>query len=851
MSLNKTSAESCTVQRIEQPDLKGILYEPKDVVSRKEYYPALVIIPDDSGISEKREIAYATYFASQGFTCFIVDPFSFSGIRESITNPSLLSSRNVISMAFKAYALLIVRRGVSAVGALGMGRGGMVALQLAMDSLPHVGSFMGRFDFVVSVSPAAYIQLRNLCPNGCNILILNAEFEEVYPVESVLQYARRIQAAAPQITVDVRTVPEMFHAWENSGTPRYDDKFITFSKEICYLEDNGTYSNIDKSQVWLPKELKSYFYTRVGCGARIGGGDRDSFYRVCSDILNFIRSSISSQSISGVGLQLLTRMDMRDSLMLKMARCTDVWELFNLVTETLASTPDAALVRIWRVAAPKGRCRSCIHSAKCLVKDRCLQLVASDGYSINENAEWKGVNGKFANIPMDMYKTGMVASTGAPFFVDNVTPDLPWVGNPSWIVQEKIQTVIGQPLIHNYKVLGVFFVFSRTKQGRHVMDGLRIIADHLAIRIAHAEAFSELDQLKRRLEIENTYLQAESANNVSQGMLGTSRAIQEVRRQIQHVAKTDAAVLIIGESGTGKELVANEIHANSRVADGPLVKVNCPSVPRELFESEFFGHVKGSFTGATRNQIGFFEAASDGTIFLDEIGEIELFHQTKLLRALQEKEYRKVGEKITRKFTARLVAATNRDLLAMVRQGTFREDLYYRLNIFPLHIPPLRERKEDIPHLVDAFLSNYSTRYNKGKLALADGQLEILMAYDWPGNIRELLNVINRAAILSNDGLVYVDFIENQTDASSSAPRQSDAAADAEPRQRKRGAAGQDAILNESEMRELEKQNILRALKACNRIVFGARGAAELLGIKPTTLLARMKKMGIDKLYSQ
>jgi transcriptional regulator with GAF, ATPase, and Fis domain len=251
-------------------------------------------------------------------------------------------------------------------------------------------------------------------------------------------------------------------------------------------------------------------------------------------------------------------------------------------------------------------------------------------------------------------------------------------------------------------VLGVLAVFARGAVGTECMDWLRTIADHAAAAIATARAFERIEELKRRLELENEYLREEVTRAGAFGeLVGQGPALEAVARQIDLVAPTDAAVLVLGESGTGKELVAREVHRRSKRAGRPLIKVNCAAVPRELYESEFFGHARGSFTGALRDRAGRFELADGGTLFLDEVGEIPLELQAKLLRVLQEGELERVGEERTRRVDVRLVAATNRDLRAEAEAGRFRQDLYYRLSVFPVELPPLRKRVEDIPLLAD------------------------------------------------------------------------------------------------------------------------------------------------------
>jgi transcriptional regulator with GAF, ATPase, and Fis domain len=304
--------------------------------------------------------------------------------------------------------------------------------------------------------------------------------------------------------------------------------------------------------------------------------------------------------------------------------------------------------------------------------------------------------------------------------------------------------------------------------------------------------------------------------------------------RLEAVAQTSASVLIEGESGVGKELVAHVIHARSPRKDGPLVKVNCASIPHELFESEFFGHVKGAFTGAVRDRVGRFQLADGGTIFLDEVGEIPLDLQSKLLRVLQESEYERVGDDRTHSVDVRVVAATNRDLEKAVVDGRFREDLFYRLSVFPIEVPPLRERGDDVIQIASHFLERTCQDFGHRPLTLSKQQAALLKRYDWPGNIRELKNVIERAVILSRGTVLRLDLAMSDI---LNAP----AERKAEPKE------SSDQLLTEAELRELERKNTLRALEIAQWRVSGPNGAAKLLGIKPTTLTDRIKKFGLRK----
>ncbi len=318
-------------------------------------------------------------------------------------------------------------------------------------------------------------------------------------------------------------------------------------------------------------------------------------------------------------------------------------------------------------------------------------------------------------------------------------------------------------------------------------------------------------------------------------IIGQSGAWQHLIRQIEMVAPTDATVLVLGETGTGKELIARELHRRSRRKDKPLVRVNCASIPKELYESEFFGHARGAFTSAVRDRIGRFEAAAGGTLFLDEIGEIPLELQSKLLRVLQERCYERVGEERTRRADVRIVAATNRDLKKEIVAGRFREDLYYRLNVFPIKVAALRDRKEDIPLLTAHFIELSVKELGCPRPRLTRAGIEILRNYDWPGNIRELRNVIERAAIFAQGGALEFDLPVSGSPVNvTSFGSEHDAKVESE-------------FQTDAEIRRRERENLFVVLQRTGWKIKGVDGAAELLGLKPTTLISRMEKMGLKR----
>jgi len=349
-------------------------------------------------------------------------------------------------------------------------------------------------------------------------------------------------------------------------------------------------------------------------------------------------------------------------------------------------------------------------------------------------------------------------------------------------------------------------------------------------------AFEEIQRLKAQLEMQNVYLQEEVVEAKAFGeLVGQSHALQRIVKQIDLVAPTEASALILGESGTGKELVAREIHQRSRRKDKPLVRVNCASIPKDLFESEFFGHTRGAFTGAVKDRAGRFEAADGGTLFLDEIGEVPLDLQSKLLRVLQEKCYERVGEDRTRRADVRVIAATNRNLQRYVEAGRFREDLFYRLNVFPIQMPPLRERMEDVPLLAKHFIETSVRELGCPKPRLTRAAIAKLENYHWPGNIRELRNIIERAIIISRGGALDFDLPVTES-AVVPSRHVANAKSDAEPE-----------FLTEAELQRRERKNLMTVLEKTHWKIKGENGAAELLGVKATTLKARIKKMGIKR----
>jgi formate hydrogenlyase transcriptional activator len=456
-----------------------------------------------------------------------------------------------------------------------------------------------------------------------------------------------------------------------------------------------------------------------------------------------------------------------------------------------------------------------------------LRIYALDFPLKDESVQEEGV------IPVDDDVSGVVFRTGKL-----------WCGS----VQEarrlgmrdsghpEIGTVCILPLVSRARVLGTFGVIKYEDNAfAGDIEFLSQIGNQIAIAVENACAFGQIRELKDQLSKEKLYLEDEirTEMNFAQ-IIGNSSSLRRVLKQVETVAPTDSTVLIYGETGTGKELIARAIHDLSPRRSKPFVKLNCAAIPTGLLESELFGHEKGAFTGAIAQRIGRFEVANGGTIFLDEVGEIPLELQTKLLRVLQEREFERLGSSRTLRTDARLIAATNRDLEAMVSEQKFRSDLFFRLNVFPVHVPPLRERQGDIALLVRHFTQQFSRHMKKVMDTIPSEAMDALCRYHWPGNIRELQNVIERAVIISAGPALRVDVSDLKL--------------------RKGGLSAEEPALPkltngtlDDVLKETQRQQILKALKECNWVVSGPDGAAVHLGMKRSTLQLRMQKLGIAR----
>lgn len=509
--------------------------------------------------------------------------------------------------------------------------------------------------------------------------------------------------------------------------------------------------------------------------------------------------------------------------------------LLKIVARSL-QRPNFAAVQIWLVG--KGdSCATCPHKCVCPDQTRCLHLAAGGGAAItNPQGDLLRFDDPAFRTPLGFGLTGRVAAEGRELAVPNVDTEPGDAFGMAWLRHRQIRAFAAVPIRFKGEILGVAVGFFRSPLDPEGSRWGRIFADHIGAAISHARAFEEIQFLKAQLEQQNAYLEEEVIEAKAFGVLvGQSAPLRQIISQIDLVAGTDASVLILGATGTGKELVAREIHQRSRRKDKPLVRVNCASIPKDLFESEFFGHVKGAFTGAVKDRAGRFETADRGTLFLDEIAEVPRDLQSKLLRVLQEKCYERVGDDRTRQADVRIIAATNQNLKLEVAEGRFREDLYYRLSVFPIHVPSLKDRKEDIPLLAKHFVDLSTKELRCPKPRLTRAGIEQLKHYDWPGNIRELRNVIERAVILARGGPLEFK-LPLEAYPASSAPSQHSSPTEAKVE-----------ILTEIELRQRERHNLLAALNKTGWKIKGPHGASELLGVKPTTLLFRIKKLGLRR----
>ncbi len=433
---------------------------------------------------------------------------------------------------------------------------------------------------------------------------------------------------------------------------------------------------------------------------------------------------------------------------------------------------------------------------------------------------------KGTSCPVEGSPAGVALSSRKPaVFDEEALTSLPSEVS-RFLLAQGVKSVCCVPLISHAKVLGTLNLASPVVNAFSADDVelLTQVANQIAIAVENALGYREIAELKEKLNKEKLYLEDEIRSEYNfEEIIGDSASLKQVLKQVEVVAPTDSTVLILGETGTGKELIARAIHNRSGRSGSTFVKLNCAAIPSGLLESELFGHEKGAFTGAIATKVGRFELADGGSLFLDEVGDIPLELQSKLLRVLQEQEFERLGSTRTIRVNVRLVAATNRDLAQMVADKQFRSDLYYRLNVFPVTVPPLRERQEDIPLLVRYFAQKYARRMNKLIESIPAETMSVLSKYHWPGNIRELENLIERSVILSQGPELHVPLGELKAPVTA-------------------------AVHTVTTLEAAEREHILRALRETNWVIGGPSGAAARLGMKRTTLQSKMQKLGITRL---
>jgi transcriptional regulator with GAF, ATPase, and Fis domain len=534
---------------------------------------------------------------------------------------------------------------------------------------------------------------------------------------------------------------------------------------------------------------------------------------------------------------------------LALAESQTLDSVLQIIVRGLAEQSDVALARVW-LKRPGDICATCSMKTSCPDQDVCLHLAASAGNSLNSDSQkphslndYTRIDTHYSRVPLNgRLKVGHVGGTGQSVLLqiqeeaDKDKKD--WIDRSEWVEAQMIRSFAGQPLIFKGEVLGVLGLFSRAQITEEEFTWLRAFADSAALAIANARASEKIRQTADDLQLQIEVLQSIPATAwtvTSDGQLDfVNRFYLEVMGQsLESAAPTNANVLILGETGSGKELIARAIHSRSARKQRPLVKVNCGAMPAGLVESELFGHVKGAFTGASQTRAGRFELADGGTLFLDEVGELPLETQVKLLRVLQEQQFEPVGSNRTIRVNVRIITATNRDLAKAVQSGQFRSDLYYRLNVIPLRVPALRERRSDIPELVKFFLEHSSKRIGKAIQAVSQKTMKLLVDYPWPGNIRELQNIIERGVVLSRGSVLRLgpDLLP-VAEFDNSAVRESE---------------NRLELDSSASLEDVERQHILQVLEKTGWLISVPNGAGAILKLHPNTLRSRMKRMGIRR----
>jgi len=521
------------------------------------------------------------------------------------------------------------------------------------------------------------------------------------------------------------------------------------------------------------------------------------------------------------------RLEMLRGITRQMATAEDFETVLQSIVSALGDREPGILARVFLLMEDHqcGICRPRVEAGQMPAHPgRALHLVAEGGYRPGDPTV-------LHRVPLDSkLPVAEIARTRQAFCIDD------WRVIEQFATDQRIAPlwnalgvvgVAGYPLEVHGELIGAIGYLARRTITPNEFEVFGIYADQAAMAIKSAYLFRDLARAKDRLEIENEYLQDElRGDRAFDDIIGQSASLRALLRKVRQVSEVETTVLLTGETGTGKELIARGIHEASARKDRPLIKINCGAIPQGIIESELFGHEKGAFTGAIQKRIGRFELADKGTLFMDEVGELPLDTQVKLLRVLQEQEFERVGSTKPIRVDVRLISATNRDLEKEVAEGRFRSDLFYRLNVFPIRVPPLRERPGDIPVLVDYFLAQFQRKLGKSLKGVTPETLDQLQRYAWPGNIRELQNVLERACVLATGPVVALgETLRSSTPGVAAASS---------------GAPTPLLTLEES-----ERAHIRRALAAADGRVHGPKGAAELLGINPSTLRSRMQKLGV------
>jgi formate hydrogenlyase transcriptional activator len=582
------------------------------------------------------------------------------------------------------------------------------------------------------------------------------------------------------------------------------DQETRFPKVMAFLRERGIKSSCTVPLTTAQRRLGALTYASVRANA-FNDADLEFLRRVTEQVAVAVEGVLSLQAVQTA----------RDAL----ARERDRLRLLLDISNVLISNLDIREL-FPAVSSALGQVVAHDYSS--------LALYDAEGKQLRLHAldfpGGKGLVHAEYLFPVEGSPTGKCFTTGKPVLVDH----LALAEFPSEItrrmLEEGVKSACWLPLTTRNGILGTLSLASLKESAfrQEDVELLSQVAGQVGIAIENALAFHQIAELKDKLAEEKLYLEDEIRSEYNfEEIVGQSSALKRILQQVETVAPTEAAVLILGDTGTGKELIARAIHELSARRERTFVKINCAAIPTGLLESELFGHEKGAFTGAIAQKIGRFELAHHGTLFLDEVGDIPLELQPKLLRALQEQEFERLGSTRTLKVDARVLAATNRNLAQMVEAGQFRRDLYYRLNVFPIQVPPLRERQEDIPVLVRYFTQKYAKRMDRPIKSIPAEAMQAFQRWHWPGNVRELENFIERAVILTRGETLQVPLAELKP------------------------VAG-EAPAGAGSLEDADREHIRRALKASKGVIGGPKGAAARLGLKRTTLLYKMKKLNID-----